>query len=116
MMIEPHTTLSFEFCDLHLRDYHEEAGTHLEANCQVFKPNHMAMWADNLSQCDSAMTNADNALNQMSAETARLTWEQDTLKLASDIAMIGKMFNTFQKTERTRHLQKVTHLRLQRLD
>ncbi|CAE7781805.1 unnamed protein product, partial [Symbiodinium sp. CCMP2592] len=86
-------------------DYHEEAGTHLEAICQAFKPNHMAMWADNLPslRSDSAMGDAENALNQMSAETQRLTWEQDTLKLASDVAMIGKMYSSFQKSERTRN-------------
>ena len=61
------------------------------------------------------MDAAESRLAAMADDASKLAFEQDSLKLAADIANIGKMLDRFLQTDRARHLSKVTHLKAQHL-
>ena len=59
------------------------------------------------------MAAAEHRLTAMADESSKLAFEQDSLKLATDVANIGRMLESYNKSDRARHLAMVTHLKSQ---
>ena len=62
-----------------------------------------------------AVDAANVRLATMADDASKIAFEQDSLKLATDISNIGRMLDRFLQTERARHLSKVAHLKAQHL-
>ena len=77
--------------------------------------SHTQLWSDHLAPANDAavMDAAAARLNSMADDACRIAFEQDQLKLATDIANIGRMLDAYTKSDRARHLAKVTHLKSQ---
>ena len=98
-----------------IRDYHDEITAHISGASQCFKPTHCQLWIDHAptSSDVKAMQQADAHLAEITSQAAQLGWEQDTVKLAADIAMAGRLLEAEEKTSRARHLARVMHLKEQ---
>ena len=75
------------------------------------------MWSENVPQKtinpDTKLVSADQQIDQLGKDARKALWESDGLKLARDVAMLGRMFNDTMKDDQARRLQKICHLRQQ---
>ena len=85
------------------------------AASHTFKAEHAQIWVDHKPHADEkeALDKANNTLDSMSENINKLSWDQDCLRLAADVATVGKLLEAEQQTERARHIAKVLHLKSQ---
>ena len=102
-------------CEYYLRDYHDDILAHIDGCHFNWQPCHTQLWNDHLTQATEvqALSAAEQRLGTLEDETSKMAFEQDSLKLATDIANIGRLFEAFNKSDRSRHLSTVTHLKAQ---
>ena len=100
----------------HLRDYHDDMQSHIDGAHPNFNASMTLLWQDHMPAVtadNQAMSQAENALLAMDDQAAQLGFDQDCLKLATDVAMLGRLFEATIKSDRARHLAKVQHLKHQ---
>ncbi|CAJ1344536.1 unnamed protein product [Effrenium voratum] len=101
---------------LDTRDFHSEANDMLAIKDPAFQPNDLAMWSENapvIQQEATALKQADETLSKLNKDARKAAWEMDTLRLARDIAQLGKLYAAEVKSERAMRAQKVLHLKNQ---
>ena len=96
------------------RDYNDDIMSHIEAQNALFRAEHTALWQDHVP-VSKAMEQAEATLDVMTAQSDKLEWDTFQLKLATDTATLGRLFEAENKTARARHLKKVCHLKEQTL-
>ncbi|CAE7547896.1 unnamed protein product [Symbiodinium sp. CCMP2592] len=89
-------------------DYHDDMQAHIDGSHFNWSPSHTQLWSDHLAPTNDAavMDAAAARLNSMADDASRIAFEQDQLKLATDIANIGRMLDAYNKSDRARHLAK----------
>lgn len=99
-----------------LRDFQSEMTEILNTKDPEFKPNFTSVWGEHAKTKkieDSALEQANNRLEALSADSRKAAYEHDTLLLAKDLATIGKLFGISEKSARAERLKKITHMREQ---
>lgn len=85
----------------------------------MWSHENFCLWVENLPKqvSDSChqLAAADEQINKLGQDARKALWETDQLKLARDLAMLGRLHNDVLKTERSRRLGKITHLRQQNI-
>ena len=97
------------------RDYHDDVLNPVTASSPSFRPEHARIWQDHMPACNHqlAMERAEDTLCTMDEDLTKLAYQQDTLKLAADLAMIGKLMEAEENTARSKHMANVLHMKQQ---
>ena len=100
-----------------LRDYHDEASSTLFCMEPMWSHECFSMWADNVprasANAESQIAKADSQIEMLGKETRKTMWETDTMKLARDVAVLGRMYADTVKSDAAKRLRKITHLKQQ---
>lgn len=87
----------------------------VESMDPCFKVDLTTMWTENLPSVSAdtgqQLVQADQALDQMVENNAKLQFEQDALGLARDAAQLARLKQEIMKNERSARHARVLHLR-----
>ena len=117
----PNVSYSARTCILvfkfhYLRDYNDEANSVLFCMEPHWTWETFSMYADNAPQpkiVEKTLVKADQQIDQLGKDARKALWEGDNLKLARDVAQLGRMYNDCVKDDNAKRLQKICHLRNQ---
>ena len=100
-----------------LRDYHDEANNTLFCMEPMWSHECFSMWADNVPNVSinatSQIAQADSQIEKLGKETRKTMWETDTMKLARDVAVLGRLYADTVKSDSAKRLRRITHLKQQ---
>ena len=98
------------------RDYSNHLATILRAKDPMFLPQHTELWTDHIptpAEAESPFRAVDDHMEKLNADARKVSWETDCLKLTRDAAQLGRLYEAECKSERSRRLQKIVHLKEQ---
>ena len=81
-----------------------------------FEVKHTQMWVENAparKKEEAAFINVDTTLTKLNTDARKAAWERDRMKLARDVAQLGKLYKATVESERAVRLEKVLHLKHQ---
>lgn len=80
----------------------------------TFKAEQTSMWVESLPKeaiSETALVEADEKIDAMTAAHNKLEFESDSLALARDAAQLARLLSEESKSERAARIAKVCHLR-----
>ena len=83
----------------------------------MWSHENFSMWVENLpkqvNDTSHQLAAADTKIDKLGQDARKALWETDQVKLARDLAILGRLHNDVMKTDRSRRLGKIAHLRQQ---
>lgn len=96
------------------RDYNDEADDVILLKDPAVRPDHLQLWLDHApaqKKETDAFVIVDDRLSKLDASARAAAWDRDSMKLAKDVANLGRLYNAEVKSERAIKTNRLLHLR-----